>query len=33
VTAIVEQLLQALRSRGRGAEDHTALLAVLEGAC
>lgn len=31
VTAVVEQLLQSLRSRGRGAEDHTALLTVVEG--
>jgi 2-hydroxy-3-oxopropionate reductase len=30
VTAIVDQMLQALRVRGRGGEDHSALLRVIE---
>ncbi len=30
VTAIVDQMLQALRVRGRGGEDHSALLTVIE---
>jgi 2-hydroxy-3-oxopropionate reductase len=30
VTALVEQMLQALRARGRGGDDHSALLAVIE---
>jgi len=30
VTAIVDQMLQALRMRGHGSEDHSALLRVIE---
>jgi 2-hydroxy-3-oxopropionate reductase len=30
VTALVEQMLQALRARGRGGDDHSALLTVIE---
>lgn len=30
VTAIVDQMLQALRVRGHGSEDHSALLRVIE---
>lgn len=30
LTAIVDQLLEALRSRGMGERDHTALLALIE---
>ena len=30
VTAVVEQMLQALRARGRGGDDHSALLTVIE---
>jgi 2-hydroxy-3-oxopropionate reductase len=31
VTSVVQQLLRALRARGQGAEDHSALLSVIEG--
>jgi 2-hydroxy-3-oxopropionate reductase len=30
VTAVVDQMLQALRVRGQGAQDHSALLSVIE---
>jgi 3-hydroxyisobutyrate dehydrogenase-like beta-hydroxyacid dehydrogenase len=30
VTAVVDQMLQALRVRGQGGEDHSALLTVIE---
>jgi len=30
VTAVVDQMLQALRVRGQGGEDHSALLRVIE---
>jgi 2-hydroxy-3-oxopropionate reductase len=30
VTAVVDQMLQALRTRGRGGDDHSALLTVIE---
>jgi 2-hydroxy-3-oxopropionate reductase len=30
VTALVDQMLQALRVRGQGAQDHSALLSVIE---
>jgi 2-hydroxy-3-oxopropionate reductase len=29
-TAVVQQLMRSLRARGRGGEDHTALLALVE---
>jgi 2-hydroxy-3-oxopropionate reductase len=31
VTAVVDQMLDSLRSNGHGDEDHTALLTVIEG--
>ncbi len=31
VTALVDEFLQALRAQGRGGDDHSALLTVLEG--
>ena len=30
MTAVVDQMLQALRVRGQGGEDHSALLTVIE---
>ncbi len=30
VTALVDQMLQALRMKGHGGEDHSALLRIIE---